>query len=226
MTAATGLVLVSQIMPIITGAIARGTIKGVRTEDAAELVSEACAMAAAALESLEIRGKQVPAKSVAYYALQRLKSGRRSCGSGTTDVMSAGAALCGRAHLVSLDESAGSNDADDGAMTLHEMLADSGEGPDETAARELDWDALDAELGPKQRDVVCGVARGEPGTAMAAALKVSSPRIVQIKRAVARRLRQRWGNECIVELCRPPSWHWKIEVTRQRRAARYERSVA
>ena len=205
MTTATGVVLVSQILPMLAGAIARGAVQPVGAEDIPELTSEACALAAVALESLEARGKTVPANSVAYYALQRLKSGRRSCGSGTTDVMSAGAAVCGRAHLTSLDERTGRDDADEGGLTLHDMLAAKGEGPDEIAARDLDWADLEAGLGPKQLGVVYGVAKGESGMTIAAALGVSSPRITQIKSEVAREVQTRWGDDCIAEACRTPA---------------------
>ena len=225
-TTATGVVLVSQVMPILAGAIARGAVQPVGAEDIPELTSEGCALAAAALESLESRDKQVAANSVAFYALQRLKSGRRSCGGGATDVMSAGAALCGRARLASMDEPAGRDDAGEGGMTLHELLAAQEEGPDEIAARDLDWAELAAGLGPKQLGVVRGVARGESGMTMAAALGVSSPRITQIKGEVAGQIRSRWGEGCIAASCRPPAWRRDINAGRERRAARYARSRA
>ena len=121
------------------------------------------------------------------------------------EAMSTGAALCGRAHLTSLDERTGRDDADEGGLALHGMLAAQGEGPDEIATRDLEWADLKASLGPKQLGVVYGVAKGESGMTMAAALGVSSPRITQIKSEVAREVQTRWGDDCIAEACRTPA---------------------
>jgi len=226
MTTATGMMLVTQIMPLITRAISRGAVKPVGAEDFQELTSEACALAASALESLELRGKEIPIKSVVFYALQRLKSGRRSCGGSMTDPISAGAAVSGKAHISSLDEPCGGSDAGEGSMTLHDMLADAGEGPDEAAARELDWTDLEGGLNSKQREVIRGTSRSDSGMTMAADLGVSSPRITQLKIEIARQVRSRWGNGCIAEISRPPAWQHGITALRERREARFERSKA
>ena len=76
MSPTAGMMLVRQILPLIAAAIAKGAVKATGCEDREELVAEGCALAAKALESLEIRGKDVPARSVAFYAIERLKGGR------------------------------------------------------------------------------------------------------------------------------------------------------
>ena len=108
MTTQAGLMLVNKIMPLIAAAIAKGAVTPVGCEDAEELTAEGCALAATALESAERRGKSVPASSVAFYAVQRLKGGRRSGYAGKSDVMSAGAALSGRAQVRSGHRALGS----------------------------------------------------------------------------------------------------------------------
>jgi hypothetical protein len=70
--------LINSIMPIITGAIAKGAVKPVGTEDREEMSAEGCALAACMIDSAEREGKVLNAHSVAHYALQSLKSGRRS----------------------------------------------------------------------------------------------------------------------------------------------------
>jgi hypothetical protein len=146
MTTATGLTLVTQIMPRIARAISRGSVKPVGSEDFQELTSEGCAIAASALESLELRGKEIPITGVVYYALQR--------------------------------------------------------------------------------EVIRSTARSDSGVTMAAQIHVSSPRIHQLKREVGRIVRRSWGEGCTTEVCRPPAWQRNIDVVRERRAARFDRSKA
>ena len=83
-----GEMLLDEIMPIIQGVVPT-SVRQVGCEDAEELVQDALAIAAQMLQALEDAGKQVIiAKSIAYYSIQRIKSGRRSYSSGRTDVCS------------------------------------------------------------------------------------------------------------------------------------------
>ena len=86
----------AQIAPIPTAAVPRIVVP-VGAEDADELVQDALVAACEAVHRLEKRGQQIIPRSVAYYTIQRLKSGRRSTGSGRTDVMSPGCQLDGNA---------------------------------------------------------------------------------------------------------------------------------
>jgi hypothetical protein len=86
------------------------------TEDAAELIQDTIAHAAALLHRAEAAGKTVPASTVAFYAAQLTRAGRRSTSSGITDVMSPRTQLSGRTRLTSLDEPLGYDDADDTIM--------------------------------------------------------------------------------------------------------------
>jgi hypothetical protein len=80
-------------------------------EDAAELIQDTIAHAAAMLHRAEAAGKKVAASTVAYFAVKLTKSGRRSTGSGTTDVLHPGTQLSGRARVVSFDEPLGIDEA-------------------------------------------------------------------------------------------------------------------
>ena len=93
----------SQIAPILMAAVPRVVI-AVGAEDADELVQDALVAACEAVHRLEKRGKQIIPRSVAYYTIQRLKTGRRSTGAGRTDVMSPGCQFDGNASISSLDE--------------------------------------------------------------------------------------------------------------------------
>jgi hypothetical protein len=67
----------------------------VGAEDADELVQDALVAACDAVHRPEKRGRQIIPRSVAYYPILRLKTGRRSAGAGRTDVMSPGCQLDG-----------------------------------------------------------------------------------------------------------------------------------
>ena len=96
--------LIRQIVPLITAAIARGAVKPTGSEDQEELVAEGIALAARSLDSAEQRGKIIFPNSLAYYAVQALKSGRRSGSAGRTDAMSPAVQLDGAVGLASMDE--------------------------------------------------------------------------------------------------------------------------
>ncbi len=63
-----------------------GAVKPVGSEDPEELVADAVAIAANTLDSCESRGKPVLPSSLAYFALQTMKSGRRSGGGSGGDL--------------------------------------------------------------------------------------------------------------------------------------------
>ena len=84
----------AQIAPILMAAVPRVVVP-VGAEDADELVQDALVAACEAVHRLEKRGKQIIPRSVAYYTIQRLKTGRRSTGAGRTDVMPPAASSTG-----------------------------------------------------------------------------------------------------------------------------------
>lgn len=225
MSPTAGMMLVSQIVPLITAAIARGAVKCTGCEDVKELTAEGVALAAKALDSAERRGKEVPPQSVAYYVLENLKQGRRSGYAGKADVMSAAATVCGRVNLRSMDEPmTADGDDPDAEMTLHDVLAGSGEDVDVAAARSLDWEEVIPQLDDRRRTVLKGTAEGRGTDEMADELKVSPPRVCQLRESIAPYIVKAWGSNGIAEMAAPTAWRAGLRATSERRAARYERA--
>ena len=206
MTAVAAEMLVSQIMPIIIGSIAGGAVRPIRSEDLTELQQDALALAARILDSAEQNGKTVPAKSVAYYSLKAIRSGRRSTSASRTDVMNPATELDGRCSLVSIDAPVGDAAEDDGEMSLHDILTTTGETSDTIAARELDWAELDSDLPDRHRTVVQRTAEGFGPNEIADELQVSPPRVVQLKRRIGKRIRGAWGDNILADVTREPLW--------------------
>jgi hypothetical protein len=221
------MMLMNQIMPLIAAAIARGAVRGTGSEDVEELTAEGRALAAKALDSAERRGKDVPPQSVAYYALEGLKQGRRSGYAGKADVMSAAATVCGRVNLRSLDEPMGADGDDpDQDMTLHDVLAAEGEDVDVAAARHLDWDKVMIRLDARNKAVVKAMAAGYGTNAIADKIKVSPPRICQLKESVANYVVESWGSNGIADATTPSQWRAGLRAVDEKRAARYSRNAA
>jgi hypothetical protein len=125
-----------QIAPILIAAVPRVVVP-VGAEDADELVQDALVAACEAVHRLEKRGQQIIPRSVAYYTIQRLQSGRRSTGGGRTDVLSPGCQLDGNASISSLDEPVHASDEENDDLALGDVLAARKDDPSQIAARNL-----------------------------------------------------------------------------------------
>src|ERR1017187_9958243 len=95
--------LCTEVVPRIRAAIPTST-RMIGAEDASELIQDTIAHAAGMLHRAEAAGKKVAASTVAYFAVKLTRSGRRSTGSGATDVMHPRTQLAGRSRVVSFDE--------------------------------------------------------------------------------------------------------------------------
>lgn len=227
MSPTAGMMLMNQVMPLITAAIARGAVRGIGCEDTEELTAEGRALAAKALDSAERRGKSVPPQSVAYYALENLKQGRRSGYAGKADVMSAAATVCGRVNIRSLDEPmAVDGDDPEQDMTLHDVLAAEEEDVDVAAARHLDWDKVMTRLDARNKTMVKAMAAGYGTDAIAEKIHVSPPRVCQLKEALGRYVVDSWGTDGIADASTPSKWRAGLRAVEQKRAARYRRNLA
>ena len=193
-----------QIAPILIAAVPR-VVMPVGAEDADELVQDALVAACEAVHRLEKRGKQIIPKSVAYYTIQRLKSGRRSTGAGRTDVMSPGCQLDGNVSLSSLDEPVHVSDGEED-FTLGDVLASRKDDPSQMATRNADWSEFMAVLDAPQRYIVKATAEGESYSGQAAQLKVTPSAITQRKDTIAKRARQFWGESVIADVQMLPLW--------------------
>ncbi len=217
-----GDMLLRQVRPIIRAALARGAVRPVGIEDLQELEADALAQAAQMLDSAETAGKEVSPNSIAFYVLQSLRSGRRSCYAGRTDVMSPAAQLDGHVTVMSMDEPFGDED-DEGVeeFNLHMCLAASGEDPASQGSRELDWDKALAGLEHTDLDIVLATAMGTPGLDLGLRYGVSPARVSQRKREIGCRLRESLGDTVLADCIRESAWEGGMRAYREKRACRY-----
>ena len=156
-----GWILQEEVVPRLRNTIRNG-VRAVGSEDLEELVQDGTAIAAKMLHRAEAAGKKVTPGNIAYYATAHLRSGRRSTGSSTTDVMQVATQLCGHTRLTSFEEPSAVNEETGGEIfTYHDVLSNEAEDPSEVAARKLDWAALCAQLSERERCVVLFVAEGK-----------------------------------------------------------------
>ena len=139
--------------------------------------------------------------------------------------MAPATALCGRAHVMSLDAPASESDDAGDEYTFHDLLATEGEAPDTGAGRHLDWDEVLPDLDDRRRAILEATARGLGPSEIAAEHGVSPPRIVELKRDIGKTIRSCWGTTGIVEAGTPPSWSTGLRAVSERRACRYERAA-
>ena len=78
----------------------------------------------------------------------------------------------------------------------------------------------------REEYVVHGTALDTPCQDMAQKLKVSTPRVTQIKREIAGKFRQAWGEDVLQDAAREPTWHSQMRAHSERRAGKAERRVA
>ena len=222
MTHEAGLVLVYEIAPIIRGAVPR-VVRPIGCEDAAELVQDALCTAAQMIEASELSGKRLYPRSIAFYAIQRAKVGRRSGYSGETDAMSAAACLRRGVSVETMEMPASTEDVED--CTLHDILADPrAEDPSMMAARELDWAELMEDM--NQRDVaILRMAAGQlTNGELSRRWGVSRARVSQLKNELGRQVKLRWGNSALADAVAEPRWLRRdVRCARERVACRRER---
>ena len=223
MTAAAARVLVDEIMPRIQAAVPK-CVKKVGAEDDDELTQDGAAQAAMAIESCEARGQPIYASSIAYFTVQRLKSGRRANYAGRADVLSASTQLDGNAVVSSMDESLPCDDDGEG-LTLHDQLAAPVEDPAQEAGRRIDWEELASTLSDREVAIVQSTISGGTLDDLARRFGISSPRINQIKKALGQRIKQSWGATAIADATRAPAWAATIFAGREQSRCRHERAA-
>jgi hypothetical protein len=177
MSPAAAMLLVEEIYPIIKNTIPR-TVKPIGSEDHRELVQDAVANAAMMLDAAERNGKALPsANSVAYYSIQRSKSGRRSYGDFRSDVLSPAFQLENEGRVFSLDLCLNEDSMADESFSLHDMLADKRDDASELCMKKLDWTAFLKKQPKSTRRIIKAVANGEKGQDIAKKYGVSAARI-------------------------------------------------
>lgn len=216
----------TEIQPRIQAAVGRGSVRLVGAEDIRELVQDGICMAARMLAASEDAGAPLMPSSVAFYTLKALRSGRRFNSAGRMDAMGAGAMLDQKVHLVSLDEARETPDDDmDGEITLHDLLAASGEDAGDRAARHLDWDAALQTMNVRMRGVLSGTAQGMATMELAKRYKISAPRVCQVREAAGAKIASAWGGRPLTDAMQEVAWSKQVRTYAQKRACRAERAA-
>ena len=165
---------------------ARITFRHLNPEAKEEAVAEVLAMCWQNHMQCILRGKAVPASSLAHYATKSLKSGRALCGQNSTDVLAPRTKLRGRATVERLNVSA------DGWWDRSEALEDrrTWEQPYERVRIKHDYGAFlhRPEVTDQEREVFNLLAEGHRTGEIAGQLDVSAPRVCQIKGAIGLKL--------------------------------------
>ncbi len=209
----------NEVVPRLRSAIPN-VISPVGCEDLAELVQDGTAIAARMLHSAETAGKQVTPGNIAYYAIQHLKSGRRSTGSSVVDVMATGTQLNGHTQVVSLDEIVLMGGIDNETFTLGDVLSNDREDPAMIATRRLDWDSFGQTQPLRNRAIIGCTAAGEPLTKLARRHRVSRSSIQSNKNALAREIKQFMGENILEQTARLPLWKHNLAANREKFAWR------
>ena len=221
MSPAAGMMLTNEIVPILNATVPR-VVKAIGSEDPEELVQDAVASAAQFVDSLERRGRPIYPQSVAYFSIQRSKSGRRSYSASRMDALCPAAQLDSTVALAHLDAEISLPASD--TTTLHDMLADTKEDPAQRAARELDWGALLASLSRRDRAIVRKTAEEASLGSMAGQFRVSTARICQLRRELGSKVRALMGEQALADSVRVPAWQSSLRVVREREACRWGRA--
>ncbi len=133
-----GTLLVREVAPRLHSAIPNA-VSHVGSEDTRELLQDGLAMAAKMLTRANHKGKKVTAGNVADYTLQHLKSGRRTVGFSSVDVLGSATQLNGRSVVSSIDEDVPLPGEVEGDIPVAELMSRDVEDPATQAARKLDW---------------------------------------------------------------------------------------
>ena len=220
MTPRTGRTLLEKIVPIIRGTVPKA-VRTTRCEDFDEVIQDCIHEAAKMLDSAEKAGKKVPPKSVAYYAIQRAKTGRRSWTSSATDALSplfkAGSS---EDRIVSLDSPMSDNEMHEG-LTMHDFIAEKRESPDIEALRRIEWEELGKTLNRREQLLVRNIAEGRQSNVFAKELGLSPPRITQLKKELGNRIRRFMGDSILEDITAESPWEKDIRCIREKEAWHY-----
>jgi hypothetical protein len=220
------MLLVQDIMPIIAATVPR-VARPVGAEDSAELVQDTLASAAQMLDAAERAGKPLHPTSIAYYSIQRAKSGRRSTSAFRTDVMCPGVQLDRKVTMDSMDAPLEDGVTGEEGCSLHDLLAARGEDPSQTAAREIDWADLLQRFDDREVDLLVLTAEGGKLNKLARKFGVSQARVCQLRRALGQRVREAWGPTALQDATRESTWERNnVRAARERTACRRERWLA
>ena len=211
MSPSAALMLEKQIYPIIRNTIPR-TARPMGSEDHEELIQDATASAAEMIESMEKAGKKPLPNSIAYYSIQRTKSGRRSYGDNRTDVMFPGYQMDHEGSVCSMQDPV----CDEDDATVGDTIASRSEDTASKVLRKIDWDAFLDTLDARKRRVVEEMMLGYGTGDIARLLAVTAPRIVQLKKEIAKKIKEFMGENILVDVGQESVWQRDIRCLREK----------
>jgi hypothetical protein len=194
-----GELLLDVIQPMLIAVVPQ-VVKTTGAEESDELVQDGMCMVAQAIEVLENQGKALMPRSVAYYTIQRLKSGRRSQYAGRMDAMCHGATL--DKQVVLADREAAAHDETGEELTFGEMLASDDEDAATLAAHDIDWSLIEPLLTDRELKVLQALTEGRGTNEIAITNGVSAPAVTQAKRRIGRKINGSWGEGMVREVGR------------------------
>ncbi len=158
------------------------------------------------------------AGNIAHYAIEHMKSGRRSVRSSKVDVMAPGTQVSGRTRVVSLEELVPTEGADNETFTLGDVLSSDREDPAMIATRRLDWQSFCQTQPTRSRAILKSAALGEPLTKVAKKHRVSRSTIQMNKQTLAEEIRAYMGADILQQATRPPLWKHNLLVNPEKTA--------
>lgn len=218
-----GRLLIECVVPIIAATVP-AKVRTVGSEDHEELIQDCTVSAAQMIHAAESNGKPLIPRSIAHYAIQRTKTGRRAMSASRTDAMSPASALDGNAIMESIDQPLEDDHHDAGQLTLHDILSSPCDDTAQLAGRACDWSEFEGRCDVREQAVLRAIAEGRKMKKLARRFKVSEPRICHIRREIGERLREMWGEDALVDALSAPRWQQGIRAIYERRQTKFERN--
>ena len=219
MTTATAEILVKEILPILSRTVPR-VVNPTDCEDSEELIADTLATAAEMLQSLEKAGRKIPARSVAFYSIQRAKSGRRAYQSGAADPLSPVFRTRTPSAIIPLDAPI-SSEGEGAYRTMGDFIGAPTEDPSETALRRIDWESFLGTLATREKQILSCIADGWRNMDIAKRFKVTPARITQLKREIADRIKEFMGADILNEISAESVWQRDVRMIRESEAYYY-----
>ena len=219
-------VLIDEIVPRLRTMIPH-RVSFVGAEDAEELLQDATLMAARLLTRARANGKTVTPGNIAFYTLLHLRSGRRSHSASRSDAMGSRTQIVGNSRVTSMEAPVASDAASpEEPMTLGDVLASDAEDPSETAARNLDWQALVATLDEKALAVLHCMADDVRLQEVATRHGVCRSTVQSWRNQLTELVRSFMGEDVLRLIQRTPRWRENLTALREQVACRLDRRTA
>jgi DNA-binding CsgD family transcriptional regulator len=217
-----GFVLQNQVIPPLRSAIPN-VVHCVGAECHNELIQDSIAMACSMMAAVEKAGKKVTPGNIAYYCIQKIKSGRRSTGSSYVDVYGSRTQLNGTTRLTSLEDVAGVDEETGGEIYFHDVLSRDEEDPATKALRNIDYQTFMATLSAREQAIINCLAEGKPLASLARRRHLNNSTLLYHKDRLALKIQDFMGSDILIQIRRKPNWKDSLDASRERLACREER---